>query len=127
MSSRSNTLKTSLGLVLALLVASALPASARAADDAQPATVTAASDAAPASEDKIFELWLKQGLELSSLRTKIGAARFDVVAASVLPNPQLAVAGKLLGFRRQFERPARHWSAAHGASADFRSNRRAKK
>jgi cobalt-zinc-cadmium efflux system outer membrane protein len=94
MSRLGKLLSTSLGLVLSVLALSALPARARAADDANPSA--APNDPAPASEDKIFDLWLKQGRELASLRTKVGAAQFDVITAGVLPNPQLSVAGNYL-------------------------------
>ncbi|HEX3850846.1 MAG TPA: TolC family protein [Polyangiaceae bacterium] len=54
------------------------------------------SDAAPASEDRVFDAWLQRGRELASLRTKIGAAQFDVATAALWPNPSLTVSGGVL-------------------------------
>jgi cobalt-zinc-cadmium efflux system outer membrane protein len=54
------------------------------------------ADPAPSTEDRVFERWLTKGRELDSLRSKIGAARFDVVTASVWPNPQLSLSGSYL-------------------------------
>ena len=48
------------------------------------------------SEDEVFLVWLKQGREVAALRTKVGAARFDVVTAALWPNPQLSIAGGVL-------------------------------
>ena len=55
-----------------------------------------AAEAAPTTEDRVFERWLSKGRELDSLRTKIGAARFDIVTASVWPNPSLSLSGSYL-------------------------------
>jgi cobalt-zinc-cadmium efflux system outer membrane protein len=54
------------------------------------------SDIAPATEDRVFDAWLERGRELASLRTKIGAAQFDVATAALWPNPSLSVSGGLL-------------------------------
>jgi cobalt-zinc-cadmium efflux system outer membrane protein len=54
------------------------------------------SDAAPGTEDRVFDAWLQRGRELASLRTKIGAAQFDVATAALWPNPSLTVSGGLL-------------------------------
>jgi cobalt-zinc-cadmium efflux system outer membrane protein len=72
----------------ALLCSLARPASA---DEAAPS-----KDPAPSTEDRVFERWLSKGRELDSLRSKIGAARFDIVTASVWPNPQLSLSGSYL-------------------------------
>lgn len=54
------------------------------------------ADPAPATEDRVFEYWLRDGRELASLRTKIGAAEFDIATASLWPNPSLSVSGGYL-------------------------------
>ena len=54
------------------------------------------ADPAPATEESVFEYWLRDGRELTSLRTKIGAAQFDVATASLWPNPSLSVSGGYL-------------------------------
>ncbi len=54
------------------------------------------ADPAPVTEDSVFEYWLRDGRELASLRTKIGAAQFDVATASLWPNPSLSVSGGYL-------------------------------
>ena len=54
------------------------------------------ADPAPATEDRVFDWWLRQGRELASLRSKIGAAQFDVATAALWPNPSLTVAGGYL-------------------------------
>ncbi|HEX3777234.1 MAG TPA: TolC family protein [Polyangiaceae bacterium] len=51
---------------------------------------------APSTEEHVFERWLGQSRELDSLRSKIGAARFDLITASVLPNPTLNLSGSYL-------------------------------
>ncbi len=68
-----------------------------AAQEKQPASASASAPApAPTTEDALFERWLNKGRELDSLRSKIGAARFDIVTASVWPNPQLSLSGSYL-------------------------------
>ena len=54
------------------------------------------SEVAPSNEDRLFELWLTRGRELTSLRTKVGAAEFDVATAALWPNPSLTVSGSYL-------------------------------
>ena len=51
---------------------------------------------APATEDRVFAAWLGRGQELASLRSKIGAAQFDVATAALWPNPSLTVSGGYL-------------------------------
>ena len=57
---------------------------------------TLRADPAPDTEDHVFEYWLRDGRELVSLRSKIGAARFDVATAALWPNPSLSVSGGYL-------------------------------
>jgi len=61
-----------------------------------PAQDAPSKELPPSTEERVFERWLSKGRELASLRAKIGAARFDVVAASVLPNPSLGLSGAYL-------------------------------
>jgi len=51
---------------------------------------------APNTEDRVFEQWLLRGQELVSLRSKIGAAQFDVATSALWPNPSLLVSGGYL-------------------------------
>ena len=64
----------------------------------QPGTKAAKRDpdAALVTEDRVFDAWLRRGRELESLRTKIGAAEFEVATAALWPNPSLSVSGGLL-------------------------------
>lgn len=71
-----------------LLAAPSLPA--EAAD-----SVAASATEAGLTEQAVFDLWLKSSREVASWRTSVGAARFDVVAARVFPNPTLQLAGSL--------------------------------
>lgn len=43
------------------------------------------------SESELITRWLASSREVAAWRAEIGAARFDVVTATVLPNPELAV------------------------------------
>ena len=47
-------------------------------------------------EADLLRTWLRSGREHAVLRTQIGAARFDVVTASLLPNPEIAVGASAL-------------------------------
>jgi cobalt-zinc-cadmium efflux system outer membrane protein len=53
-------------------------------------------DTALVTEDRVFDAWLQRGRELTSLRSKIGVAQFDVATAALWPNPSLTVSGGLL-------------------------------
>ncbi len=82
-----------------LAVTFAQPARAedgRAEDGRAASFAPRATDAGPATEDRVFDLWLKHGRELASLRAKIGAAQFDVATAALWPNPSLTVSGSYL-------------------------------
>lgn len=48
------------------------------------------------SEDQLFERWLRSSAEVAALRAQVGSARFDVITAELLPNPELMVGGALL-------------------------------
>lgn len=48
------------------------------------------------SEDQLFERWLRSSAEVAALRAQVGSARFDVITAGLLPNPELMVGGALL-------------------------------
>ena len=89
-----------LGLALSALCAFARPTLAEEAKAGSNAAAIAPAesrtDSAPTTEDRLFERWLREGRELSALRSKIGAARFDVVTAAAWPNPSLSVAGNYL-------------------------------
>ena len=86
--------------------ASWLCCGAAAAEDAPPAwrgpdavsteAPSASREVPPTTEDRVFDVWLRKGRELGSLRAKIGAARFDILTASAWPNPQLMVSGSYL-------------------------------
>lgn len=53
---------------------------------------------APLTEQALLRRWLEKSPEVAAWRTQVGAARFDVVAAKVLPNPEVGFGvGKLLG------------------------------
>lgn len=43
------------------------------------------------SEEDVLQLWLTHSREVTSWRSDIGAARFDVVTATLWPNPQLSL------------------------------------
>ncbi|HTA89818.1 MAG TPA: hypothetical protein VK745_09595, partial [Polyangiaceae bacterium] len=82
---------------LAATLAVLCVASGAAAQEKQASPAPAPAPApAPTTEDALFERWLNKGRELDSLRSKIGAARFDIVTASVWPNPQLSLSGSYL-------------------------------
>lgn len=87
-----------LGVILA--VALGLPglASAQAPQPGAPApspeTVaqrTAATDALAVDERALLVRWLRNSREVASWRSEVGAARFDVVTARMLPNPSVNV------------------------------------
>ncbi len=61
--------------------------------DQAKAALPSAVAAEAVSENDVFMMWLSQSREVASWRSAIGAARFDVVAARVLPNPTIALAG----------------------------------
>jgi cobalt-zinc-cadmium efflux system outer membrane protein len=71
------------------------------AQDAEPApTVPTPRDSARAAsetaasafrEEALLARWLKDGREVAYWRTEVGAARFDVVTATMIPNPVLRV------------------------------------
>jgi outer membrane protein TolC len=84
--------------VLALLPLWAAPCFAQA--DAVP--VSASADAAPASptELDVFKLWLRTSREITGLRAQVGEARFDVVTATLWPNPQLSLTGNFVAAGR---------------------------
>ncbi|MCW5833922.1 MAG: TolC family protein [Labilithrix sp.] len=54
------------------------------------------ADAPSLTEQQLFERWLRASAEVAALRAQVGAARFDVVTAKLLPNPELLVGGALL-------------------------------
>lgn len=86
--------RTNVAGLSAALCLGALAGHARAQQ--APAQDLPSKDPAPSTEDRVFERWISKGRELASLRAKIGAARYDVVTASVLPNPSLSLAGTFL-------------------------------
>ncbi|MBX3220989.1 MAG: TolC family protein [Labilithrix sp.] len=90
--------RRTLAAALAACAMSVWPASARA----EPAPVESAAPSFSAanvptlSEEQLFERWLRASAEVAALRAQVGAARFDVVTAELLPNPELLVGGALL-------------------------------
>jgi outer membrane protein TolC len=48
------------------------------------------------SEIDVFKLWLSKSREIVGLRAQIGEARFDVMTATLWPNPQLGLSGSLV-------------------------------
>jgi outer membrane protein, heavy metal efflux system len=57
---------------------------------------SAAGKGATLTEQQLFERWLRSSAEVAALRAQIGSARFDVVTAELLPNPELSVGGTFL-------------------------------
>lgn len=57
---------------------------------------TSAASAEDTSADAILKLWLAQSSEVAAWRAQLGAARFDVVTASLWPNPQLGLSGSVV-------------------------------
>lgn len=58
-------------------------------------------DAKPASaraggEERVFDRWLRSSTEVAAWRTRVGSARFDVLTAKLLPNPEISLGGTLL-------------------------------
>lgn len=47
---------------------------------------------APVRDDEIFQRWLQASPEVAAWRMQVGSARFDVVTAGLLPNPNLQFA-----------------------------------
>ena len=45
------------------------------------------------SEEEVLRRWLDESPEVAAWKTEIGAARFDVVTAGLLPNPELSIGG----------------------------------
>ena len=59
-----------------------------AAAQAQPAAP--APEAVPTyTEEQLFERWLKNSPEVAAWRAQVGAARWDILTAKLLPNPDL--------------------------------------
>src|SRR5579862_2409458 len=75
-------------------LAAALVAGAFTATPASAAS-SAAVDA-PTTEEQVVAIWLEHGLEVASLRSKVGVARFDLVTAGLWPNPQAAISASPL-------------------------------
>ncbi|MBX3216027.1 MAG: TolC family protein [Labilithrix sp.] len=92
---RSPTIARRGAAALALLAASVCSAPA-VAEPAPARPVSADGDVPSLSEQELFERWLHASAEVAALRAQIGAARFDVVTAKLLPNPEVQVAGALL-------------------------------
>jgi outer membrane protein, heavy metal efflux system len=87
--------RSAIGILAACCALQCALARSASADEATPPKDPVAN-VAPSTEDRIFERWLAKGRELDSIRSKIGAARFDVVTASVWPNPSLSLSGSYL-------------------------------
>ena len=47
----------------------------------------------PMREEDVFDRWLRNSPEVASWRTQVGGARFDVITAKLLPNPELQLLG----------------------------------
>jgi cobalt-zinc-cadmium efflux system outer membrane protein len=61
-----------------------------------PRTAAASAvDSAGPGEDEIFAEWMRSSREVASLRTQVGAARFDIITASLWSNPELALVTSL--------------------------------
>ncbi len=59
-----------------------------------PKSVEAPKSTSPTiTEEQLLARWLRSSPEVASWRTQIGGARFDVVTARVLPNPELSLSG----------------------------------
>lgn len=63
---------------------------------AAPGSAVGLAEPAPATESQVLAEWLRKGRELTSLRSKIGSARFDVLTATVWANPSLSVSADVL-------------------------------
>ena len=92
---------------LALALVLSLPAPAGATEQSSPAPpATPAANqgdpgdrggaAPPMTLDQLFARWLQGSREVAAWRAELGAARFDVVTARTLPNPELEVSGSLV-------------------------------
>lgn len=75
---------------LAFILTLAVSTPSQAAPNAPPAGTTTPAPA-PATETDVLQAWLRGSREVDSWRTQIGAARFDLVTASLWPNPQLTL------------------------------------
>jgi cobalt-zinc-cadmium efflux system outer membrane protein len=67
---------------------------------AQAVSLAPASDKPIDNETDVFKLWLRESREVKSWRTTIGEARFDVVTATLWPNPQLSLSGSIVAVGR---------------------------
>ena len=56
------------------------------------ATAAARADEPSVRDDEIFQRWLQASPEVASWRLQVGSARFDVVTAGLLPNPNVQLA-----------------------------------
>jgi cobalt-zinc-cadmium efflux system outer membrane protein len=70
--------------------------------DALPVSATPAETpvASSPTELDVFKLWLRTSREITSLRAQVGEARFDVVTATLWPNPQLSLSGNIVAAGR---------------------------
>ncbi|GEM_PF-445614 len=59
-------------------------------------TLSAPDDAPIVEEVKLVERWLRSSSEVAAWRAQVGAARFEVVTAELLPNPEVSVSGLFL-------------------------------
>lgn len=75
--------------VFALLVAIAWGAWAAPASAEDPAH----EGVTTLREGQLFERWLRSSAEVAAWRAEVGNARFDVITAKLLPNPELSVTG----------------------------------
>ena len=78
--------------LLALVLTFGNSAQAQAADDPRPPAPTRVS-AGQLDADIVLRQWLTVSPEVAAWRAQIGASRFDVVTAGLLPNPQIEVTG----------------------------------
>ncbi|HET6283314.1 MAG TPA: CusA/CzcA family heavy metal efflux RND transporter [Polyangia bacterium] len=83
--------KTVVALV-ALMLTFGNSAQAQAADDPRPPAPARVS-AGQLDADIVLRQWLTASPEVAAWRAQIGASRFDVVTAGLLPNPQIEVTG----------------------------------
>lgn len=79
------------GLLVFIAISLVLPASARAQTMLE-APPEARSEAGVRHDvESLLARWLKNSPEVEAWRSELGAARFDLVAARTLPNPELSV------------------------------------
>lgn len=82
------------GCVIALMqVALCAPASAQSA---QPPGSAAQTSELSIDEEQLFQRWLRSSSEVTAWRARVGGARFDVVTAKLLPNPEISISGNVL-------------------------------